>query len=67
MNIKGSKHLTLGDRMAIAGLLAQNKSLNEIAETINKDARTISKEIAYKKSITDINFQKIMLNIAQDV
>lgn len=45
MNIKGSKHLTLGERIAIAELLAQNKSLNEIAEAINKDARTISKEI----------------------
>lgn len=54
MNIKGSKHLTLGDRMAIAGLLAQNKSLNEIAETINKDARTISKEIK-RNRIQEIN------------
>ena len=45
MNIKGSKHLTLGERIAISELLIQNKSLNEIAEAINKDARTISKEI----------------------
>lgn len=45
MNIKGSKHLTLGERIAILELLIQNKSLNEIAEAINKDARTISKEI----------------------
>ena len=45
MNIKGSKHLTLGERIAIAELLVQNKPLNDIAEAVNKDARTISKEI----------------------
>ena len=45
MNIQGSKHLTLGERIAIAELLVQNKTLNEIAEIIDKDARTISKEI----------------------
>ena len=45
MNIKGSKHLTEGERIAIAELLVQNKTLNEIAEAINKDARTVSKEI----------------------
>lgn len=45
MNVKGSKHLTLGERIAIAELLVQNKSLYEIAEAINKDERTISKEI----------------------
>lgn len=52
MNIKGSKHLTLGERIAIAELLVQNKSLNEIAESINKDARTISKEIKRNRSQT---------------
>ena len=41
MNIKDNKHLTLGERIAIAELLVQNKSLNEISEAINKDARTI--------------------------
>ena len=45
MNIQGSKHLTEGERIAIAELLVQNKTLNEIAEAINKDARTVSKEI----------------------
>ena len=45
MNIQGSKHLTEGDRIAIAELLVQNKTLNKIAEAINKVARTVSKEI----------------------
>ena len=52
MNIKGSKHLTLGERIAIAELLVQNKSLNEIAESINNDARTISKEIKRNRTQT---------------
>ena len=42
MNIQGSKHLTLGERIAIAELLVQNKTLNEIAEAINKYARPVS-------------------------
>ena len=54
MNIKGSKHLTLGERIAISELLIQNKSLNEIAEAISKDARTISKEIK-RSRIQEIN------------
>ena len=52
MNIQGSKHLTLGERIAIADLLVQNKSLNEIADTIDKDARTISKEIKRNRTQT---------------
>ena len=50
MNIKGSKHLTLGERIAISELLIQNKSLNEIAKAINKNARTVSKEIKRSKT-----------------
>ena len=57
MNIKGSKHLTLGERIAIAELLVQNKPLNAISEAVNKDARTISKEIK-RNRIQTINKRK---------
>ncbi len=52
MNIKGSPHLTLGERIAILELLIQNKSLNEIAEQLIKMQELFLKklkELEHKK------------------
>ena len=40
-----NKHLTLDERNIIEQGLNQNWKLNQIAKSINKDERTISKEI----------------------
>ena len=50
MNIKGSKHLTLNDRIKIEALLVQGKSLKDISYVICKDERTIAKEIFKRRN-----------------
>ena len=45
MNTKGSAHLTREGRRAIRDSLAEGLKLKEIAALVEKDERTISKEI----------------------
>lgn len=49
MNRKGGTHLTLQDRMFIEKCLTNNMSCFQIASQLDKDERTISKEIKKKK------------------
>lgn len=50
MNIKGSKHLSLSDRMYIQAALADGRPLKETAEGIKKDERTVSKEVRKRRT-----------------
>ena len=47
------KHLTLEDRINILNDLIKGKSLNEIANNLNKDPTTISKEIKNHRYIKE--------------
>ena len=49
MNKKGSKHLLKANRNTIQECLAKNTPLKEISKLIDKDERTISKEIAKRR------------------
>ncbi len=60
MNIKGSKHLTLSDRIKIQERLSARDKLKDIALEIGKDERTISKEIKNHRKFSDN--KKILFN-----
>ena len=49
MNKAGSKHLNLSDRKLIEQFLNQNLSCNEIARQLDKDPRTISREVKKRR------------------
>ena len=53
MNVKGSKHLNLSERIKIQELLGKGLKLKEITSEINKDERTISKEIKSHRIVND--------------
>ena len=49
MNKFGSTHLTIKDRTIIQEMLGRNSSCIEIADTIHKDPRSISREVKNKR------------------
>lgn len=53
MNVKGSKHLTLSDRVRIQERLSAKDRLRDIALLIGKDERTISKEIKHHRTFLE--------------
>lgn len=53
MNIKGSNHLTLSDRIKIQERLSAKDKLKDIALMIGKDERTVSKEIKKHRKVSD--------------
>ena len=50
MNVKGSKHMTLEQRMEIEACLKVNCTCKHIAKQIEMDERTVSKEIAKRRN-----------------
>ena len=56
-------HLTLSDRETIESMLFTNSHLNEIAFAVNKDPRTISREIRRNLNITPRNCRVIKNDI----
>lgn len=60
MNVKGSKHLTLTDRIKIQERLSAGDKLKDIALQIGKDERTISKEIRNHRSFSEN--RKVLFN-----
>ncbi len=53
MNVKGSNHLTLSERIKIQERLSVKDTLKDIALQIGKDERTISKEIKKRRIFRD--------------
>lgn len=49
MNKKGSKHLSLSDRLFIESSINGGRSLKWIAESLDKDERTVSKEVKKRR------------------
>ena len=55
MNKFGSTHLTIKDRTIIQEMLGRNSSCIEIADTIHKDPRSISREVKNKREFKTNN------------
>ena len=65
MNVPGSKHLTLEDRMSIQDCINKGLKLCEMSDEIGKDPRTVSKEV--KKRRNKVKNGKTCFNNKHDV